>query len=160
MSKRYKSSIIEMQALPRQGGGMSFVPVRQPQGDMELIPPEAAPMRKAPQNQVTVTGTHLNRAWAFSVKTWQISAVVGLVAWLIGGKLLANHPLLSLGALAWLLTGFGLVWAGAYVLDALVSPEGAELLDTLLFWRFMAREQKERHERLRQSFMPPQKGKE
>ena len=149
MSKR-KSTIIELKpvsSLNEPNAPRTFVPVREDHIDREIIPAKAGQLRTVSRTQTTVTGSHLNRAWAFSVKTWQLSLIVGVAVWLTA-RILKGYPLLSLGAILWLVTGFGLVWAGAYILDTVVSPEGAELIDTLLFWRFMSKEQKERHRRM------------
>ena len=73
---------------------------------------------------------------------------MGVGVWLLA-RILKGYPLLSVGAILWLVAGFAIVWAAAYLLDTLISPEGAELLDVVLFWRYMGREQKERHSRMR-----------
>ena len=146
-----QSRIVELQPMTRQDGTTTYIPVRsgeEPTGG-ELTPYTDGILRPAaPRTQTTVTGTHLNRSFAFSVKTWQLSLIVGVAVWL-AARILGGHPLLSLSAILWLVSGFGLVWGGAYFLDTIVSPEGAELIDTLLFWRYMGREQRERHERMR-----------
>jgi energy-converting hydrogenase Eha subunit C len=110
--------------------------------ERDAMPPALRPDASPVAEQLA--GSYRDRAVGFSIRTWQLSLVVAVVAWLIGGKLLTDHPLLSLGALAWLITGFALVWAGAFVLDLAVSPSGVELLNVLLFWRYLSREQKER----------------
>ena len=150
-----KNTIIDMRpvsTLDDPHAPKTYIPVRTEEPTAgELAPREAGTLRPVtPRTQTAVTGTHLNRAFAFSVKTWQLSLIVGVAVWL-AARILGGHPLLSLTAILWLVSGFGLVWAGAYFLDTVVSPEGAELIDTLLFWRFMGREQRERHERLRKS---------
>jgi len=150
---KQRSVIIDMRpvsTLDDANAPKTFVPVRAEDTAGEIVPAEAGQLRPAPRTQTAVTGSHLNRAWAFSVKTWQLSLIVGVGVWL-AARILKGYPLLSLGAILWLVTGFGLVWAGAYILDTVVSPEGAELIDTLLFWRFMNREQKERHRRMREA---------
>ena len=150
MSKR-KNTIIELRpvsSLNDPNAPKTFVPVRaENTGAREIIPAEAGQLRPAPRTQTAVTGSHLNRAWAFSVKTWQLSLIVGAGVWL-AARVLKGYPLFSVWAILWLVSGFALVWAGAYVLDTVVSPEGAELIDTLLFWRFMSKEQRERHRRM------------
>ena len=68
---------------------------------------------------------------------------MALALWL-ASRILAGYPLLSLGAVLWLVTGFGLVWAGAFVLDLLLSPSGVALYHARRMWNHLDREQKER----------------
>ena len=144
--KAKRSDILEMQAVTTLDGRRSYIPVRDDAAgilaERDAMPPALRP--DASPVAENLTGGYKDRAIGFSIKTWQLSLVVAVVAWLIGGKLLTDHPLLSLGALAWLITGFALVWAGAFVLDLAVSPSGVELLNVLLFWRYLSREQRER----------------
>ena len=139
------SEIMDLQPVKRADGGVTYIPTRREHGALTEI--DARPLAAATQYQpITeeLAGSYKNRAIGFSIKTWQLSAVVGFVAWLVGGKLLMDHPLLSLGALAWLITGFGLVWAGAFVLDLFLSPSGVAWYSARRMWNHLDREQAER----------------
>ena len=113
--------------------------------EQEPLPPA---LRSDARTKSAVTGNHKDRAWAFSIRTAQLAAITGVAVWLVG-KMLIDYPLLSVVALLWLTTGFAAVWLGAFILDAVLSAEGIELIDTLLFWRFAHREQEERFARRR-----------
>lgn len=146
-----KSRILDLQPVERDGK-TTYLPVRDtPSSD--LLEGDAAPlMASYPQRQPrTVTelkGSYTDRAKAFSLKTWQVSIIAGLGLYLLG-RLTVGYPWLGVGAILTLLGGVAAVWFGAYLLDLLFSPEGAEIADIFLFWRYMAREQRERHERNR-----------
>lgn len=89
------------------------------------------------------TGTHTDRALAFSLRTFQLSAFAGVATWLVGSWGF-ELPLVSLAAFAVLSVGFCAVWLAAFVLDALASPEGVALYNARQFWRYLEREQRER----------------
>lgn len=158
MSKR-KSIIVDMRpvsSLDDPNAPKTFVPVRREEVAPEEMDAahlaEARNLRPpAPIATQVTTGDHVSRAWAFTIKTWQLAALAGFASWLILGHLATGHPLLSLGAVVWLITGVIVVWAGSFLLDWLSSPETANLFDVLLFWRYMSREQKERHRRMREA---------
>ena len=150
MSKR-KSTIIELKpvsSLDNPHGpntGKSLVPVRTPEPG-GIVEQEAGPLAAATQyTPITeqLAGDYTSRAVGFSIKTWQLSAVVGVAVWL-AARILGGHPLLSLASILWLVTGFGLVWAGAFVLDLLLSPSGVALYNARRMWNHLDREQAER----------------
>lgn len=96
--------------------------------------------------QSMVTGSYTDRARAFSIRTWQLSMVTGL-GLVVAAYALASSPLSFLAAAAWFFAGFLVVWTLAYLADVFVSAEGSQLAETLLLWRFLDKEQSERHRR-------------
>lgn len=124
---------------------------------------QAAPIRAYPvqnslelpqlhTNQVTVTGTHVDRAAAFNLRVACLSLTVGAGSALVG-VVGVGVPLFSLAALAWLVGGYMLTWLVAYLADAAISPEGAALFGAWRAWRWLDREQEHRHYlELRQNF--------
>ena len=131
----------------RAGNPIGYEVNRSDRGELiepgTVLPPT---LRSDTRTHSVVEGTHVDRAKAFSLRTWQLSLIVGVVLWLLG-KLMVGYPLLSVLAMAWLVIGFTAVWAGAFLLDMILSPEGVEMTDTILFWRHVNREQSERHKR-------------
>ena len=122
-----RDTIIDLQPVTKPDGRKTFYPVRADAGDLAEM--DAAPLAQAqglrppaPMATAVTEGDHVSRAWAFSIRTWQLAALVGFASWIILGKLATGHPLLSLGAVVWLITGVGVVWAGAFLLDWLSSP--------------------------------------
>jgi hypothetical protein len=96
--------------------------------------------------QSIVAGSYTDRARAFSIRTWQLSMVTGL-GLVVAAYALASSPLSFLAAAAWFFAGFLIVWTLAYLADVFVSAEGSQLAETLLLWRFLDKEQSERHRR-------------
>lgn len=125
--------------------------VRGQRNDAGPMLPQANGFRPM-QTSEMITGTPLNRAAAFNVKTLPIAVVFGVAFWVIGGGLMARYPLLSLSAIAFLIAGFVLVWFAAWLIDALMSPSGIALLDALHFHRYVDREQEARLEQMRKDF--------
>lgn len=93
-----------------------------------------------------VEGSYTDRAWSFSVATWQLSTVVGIAAWLLSAHLI-SYPLLSITGLLWVISGYLAVWFASYLIHVFVSPEGIELFHVAMMWRYLNREQKERLKR-------------
>jgi hypothetical protein len=79
--------------------------------------------------------SHVDRAKAFSIKTWQLSMVtlviLTLALWLIGA---AFVPALLTGLIAYLA-----VWLGAFVIDARNSPGGVARYHSEQQWREIRR---------------------
>jgi hypothetical protein len=94
-----------------------------------------------------VEGSYTDRAKGFSISTWQLSTVTGLVVWVVAG--LNGVSLLSLVGLAWLVAGYFAVWLVSYAMHVFVSPEGTELFRAAGEYRLLREEQKERHRRYR-----------
>ena len=101
-----------------------------------------------PATTAHVSGSYTDRAKGFSISTWQLSAVTGLVAWIMGG--VGGTALLSLAGLAWLVLGFFVVWLVAYAMHVFVSAEGTELFRAAGEYKLLREEQKERHRRYRE----------
>ena len=94
-----------------------------------------------------MVGSYTDRAKGFSISTWQLSTVTGLVVWVVAG--LNGVSLLSLVGLAWLVAGYFAVWLVSYAMHVFVSPEGTELFRAAGEYRLLREEQKERHRRYR-----------
>jgi hypothetical protein len=69
-------------------------------------------------------------------------AIVGVLGWQV--------PFASLATLLLALGGFSLVWLLAYVAHTLISPDGTMFAHTILAWRYLRAEQKERFKRYRE----------
>lgn len=104
------------------------------------IPPQ--PIRSTSH----LEGSYSDRARGFSIATWQMSSVTA-VSTVVLSQLAWGYPILSLTTLAWLVTGYLLVWFVSFTLHTVVSPEGADILNTVFMWRYLRREQNERHRR-------------
>jgi hypothetical protein len=138
--------------------GFDLVPVEGSNGRQlrvvrgEVVEPEYVqlPARAdvVPATTAHVEGSYTDRARGFSISTWQLSAVTGLVAWIVAG--LGGTALLSLAGLAWLVVGFFAVWLIAYALHIFVSAEGTELFRAAGEYKLLREEQKERHRRYRE----------
>jgi len=103
------------------------------------------PAERVVRSSSHVEGSWRDRAEGFSIATWQLSAVTGVlfvVAAAVFGPSLSFFTL----ALAFFF-GFSAAWLTAYLLHVWVSAEGAQLTETLLLWKFLFREQRHRHGR-------------
>ncbi len=112
------------------------------------VAPIMAPAPRVERLRNQTTGSHTDRAIGFSIATWQLSFVVGL-ALIVIVRFFTAFPLLSLVTATIFFAGFLIVWAGAFFLHVVFSAEGVELLDTIFLWRYLNREQAERHRRYR-----------
>lgn len=118
---------------------------------VEILPPLQHELQAA-QPVTTVqelTTSHQDRARAFNLVSIPLAATLGFVA-LLAAVGLAGVPLLSWAALLWLFTVFAFVWAVAWVVYVFVSPDGGTVLQIVLGYKLLAREQRERHARMRQ----------
>jgi hypothetical protein len=94
-----------------------------------------------------VEGSYQDRARAFSHVTLNLSLVTGaglVVAAMVLGDT-TSFALLT----GYFFTGFCLVWLLSFILHTFVSAEGVEVIETLLYWQFIKREQSERFRRSR-----------
>ncbi len=108
--------------------------------------------RELPQAPTTVLMPHAgyeDRAKGFGLATAPLAGVAGLVAALVG-MLGWQVPFASLVTLLLALGGFSLVWLIAYVAHTLISPDGTMFAHTILAWRYLRAEQKERFKRYRE----------
>ena len=134
----------DIELVARPGG---YDVVRQP---APIVGPESweMPARAVPPStSAHVEGSYTDRAKGFSISTWQLSAITGLVAWIMGG--VGGTALLSLAGLAWLVVGFFVVWLVAYAMHVFVSAEGTEFFRAAGEYRLLREEQKERHRRMK-----------
>ena len=113
-------------------------------------PHSSYPSQPIPAQPVRSTshleGNYSDRARSFSIATWQMSSVTA-VSTVVLSQLAWGYPILSLTTLAWLVTGYLLVWLASFTLHTLVSPEGVDVLNAVFMWRYLKREQTERHRR-------------
>ena len=122
-----------------------------PDEQEEIIHVEAQqlPVRPAATSRASaiLEGSYQDRARAFSHVTLNLSLVTGaglVVAAMVLGDT-TSFALLT----GYFFTGFCIVWAGSFILHTFVSAEGVEVIETLLYWRFIGREQEERHRQMR-----------
>jgi len=122
----------------------NFVPaLREPERPrIEILPAEPI------QFDVTQSATqHLelrtsatDRAKGFSVVTGQLSGMLGILA-VIAAVAGWGHPLASLFTLGAFFSAYCLTWCAAWVIYNLFSVEGVSLIESLLKWKFLFREQ-------------------
>jgi hypothetical protein len=103
----------------------------------------------APQTVLLPQANYTDRSRGFTIATGPLAAATGFVVLLIGITAF-GVPILSVAALLLALAGFTVAWLIAYVAHTLVSPDGTMFAHTLLAWRFLRAEQKERHRRYRE----------
>lgn len=103
----------------------------------------------APQTVLLPTANYTDRSRGFTIATGPLAAATGFVVLLIG---IAGFgvPVLSVAALLLALAGFTVAWLIAYIAHTLISPDGTMFAHTVLAWRFLREEQKERHRRYRE----------
>lgn len=107
--------------------------------DMTVLPPAAT-------TNVELRASYVDRAKGFQIASVPLAAAVGAGS-LIIGIVGAGVPLFSVAALAWLWGGFLATWLIAWAIHNVVSPDGISLIHTILGWRYLRREQIERHKR-------------
>ena len=143
-----KSKIIEMKRITTSDGGTTYIPVRAPEpepGALAALDSQQMAQMQARQ-QPTIErlgGSYKDRAIGFSIKTWQVALLFGIIAWLLA-RIGAGWPLFSIKALLVLAFAAGAVWFAAFALDAMLSPAGVAWYNSRRFWNYMDREQKER----------------
>ncbi len=149
MKSKYKSAIVTLKPVTMADGRTTYIPVRQNEerDATDLTPIDAMQMaqRQMSAQPVTekLTGGYKDRAIGFSIKTWQVSLLFGVIAWLLA-RVGAGVPLFSVRALLVLALGAGVVWFAAFALDLLLSPAGVAWYKARRFWNYMDREQIER----------------
>jgi len=146
MKTKYKrNAITNVKPVSTLDGRTTYKPVRRQQTEI-LTPDEVQLPAQAVTEQII--GTPVDRAWAFNIRTASLAIVIGLAMWIIGGGVIAHFPLFSLAAIAFLVIGFVAVWLVAFLVDARHSPAGLALYNSREYWRFLKREQDERHRRM------------
>ena len=147
-----KSRIIDMRPvtnLDDPNAPKTYIPVRAEDtgfGDLVTLKDSQAFIERqsvAQPVQERLLGDYKSRAVGFSIKTWQVALLFGVIAWLLA-RVGAGVPLFSMRALLILALGAGLVWLAAFALDLLLSPAGVAWYNARRFWNHMDREQKER----------------
>jgi hypothetical protein len=93
----------------------------------------------------TVEGSYEDRARGFSHATFNLSWVTG-VLFVIAAIAIKDSITFGLVTM-WFFTGFCAVWLIAFFLHTFISAEGAEFIEVVMYWRFINREQDERHRR-------------
>ena len=115
---------------------------------VEVLPPatmpEAPSVQALSRAQTVVTGSHQDRARAFSHVTGRLALAMGILS-VIVGVVGFGVPVLSLAVLAWFGSAYTAVWFAAFVINAFVSAEGAAWLHVWSAWRWLGREQQHRH---------------
>lgn len=123
----------------------TFVPALPEPRKVEIV--EGEPVLPVPPEPVQLRTGYRDRAEGFTVATMPLAVVVGFVVALVG-VIGWSVPIASLVTLLLALAGFALVWLLAYLAHVLISPDGALFAHTILTWRFLKAEQRERHARL------------
>lgn len=90
--------------------------------------------------------TYTDRAKGFQLATLPISAAFGVGA-LIVAIVGYSVPIISIGALAVFWLAFLAWWLIGWGIHHIASPDGIALVQALLMYRFVRREQIERHKR-------------
>lgn len=127
--------------------GPNFVPaLREHSTRVEIV--EAAPSQlpAPPQTVLLPTANYTDRAKGFGLSTAPLATATGFVVLLIGITAF-GVPALSVAALLLALAGFTAAWLAAYIAHTLISPDGTAFFHTILAWRYLRSEQKERHAR-------------
>lgn len=108
----------------------------------EVLPP-------ASTSHVDLHTTYSDRAKGFQLATLPVSVGFGVGALIVA---IAGYgvPVLSITALAVFWLAFLAWWLVGWAIHHLISPDGAALIHALLGWRYLYREQAERHRRYRQ----------
>ena len=91
-----------------------------------------------------VSGSHQDRARAFSHKTGRLALAMGGMAAIVG-VVGFGVPVFSVSVLGWFGTVYAVIWLAAYWLDAYNSAEGANREHVKQGWKFLHREQRHRH---------------
>lgn len=125
-----------------------FVPaLREPPA--QVIEVEVAKeLPAAPSTVLMPTANYRDRATGFGIATLPLAGTVGFVVALVA-IVGWSVPVASLVTLLVALGGFALTWLVSYFLYVFVSPDGSLFLHTVLMWRYLNLEAKERRARYR-----------
>lgn len=122
-------------------------PYIEPRTRIEILPPDdAAPIVPLAQTSVELHTTYVDRAKGFQVATLPISIAFGIGA-LVVAVVGYRVPVLSLGALAVFWLAFLAWWLVGWAIHTVASPDGIALVQALLMYRYVRKEQVERHKR-------------
>jgi len=111
---------------------------------MEIVP--ASQLPPVPISPPMPHSSHADRSRGFVLVTAPLAAATGFIVLLIGITAF-GIPILSVAALLLALAGFALTWLAAFALHVWVSPDGALFLYTILVFRLLFLEAKERRKR-------------
>jgi hypothetical protein len=130
--------------------GSNFV-APAPKTRVEIIPIEdALPMLPTAQTSVELHTTYTDRAKGFQLATLPISIAFGIGA-LVVAVVGYSVPVISIGALAVFWLAFLTWWLIGWAIHHVASPDGIALVQALLMYRYVRREQAERHQRYREA---------
>ena len=118
----------------------------------EMTEHEAAALAHVKSNAVQrseVVGDYRDRAEGFQLATVPIALSFGLGVLLVS-VVGFSTPLFSVAALTVFWISFLLWWLGAYAIHMIFSPDGTAFIGAVRGWRYIEREQKERHRRMRE----------
>jgi predicted exporter len=125
-----------------------FVPaLREPRPRVEIVE-IAKDLPAAPSTVLMPTANYSDRARGYSIATLPLAATVGFVVALVA-IVGFSVPVASLVTLLVALGGFAFTWLVSYILYVFVSPDGSLFLHTVLTWRYLYLEAKERRARYR-----------
>ena len=124
--------------------GSHFVPaLREPERPrIEILPAEPIQfdVTQSATQHLELKTSSVDRAKGFSLVTGQLSAVLGIIA-VIAAVVGWGHPLFTLGTLATFVSAYCVTWVGAWFIYNVFSVEGVSLIESLLKWKFLFREQ-------------------
>lgn len=114
---------------------------------VEIMPPEhVAPMLPTAHTSVELHTTYRDRSIGFQLATLPISIAFGVGA-LVVAVVGYSVPVISIGALAVFWLAFLAWWLIGWAIHNIASPDGIALVQALLMYRYVRREQQERHSR-------------
>jgi len=121
-----------------------------PRTRVEIVPiAEPLPMLPTAQTSVELRTTYRDRSIGFQLATLPISVAFGAGA-LIIAIVGYSVPVISIGALAVFWLAFLAWWLIGWAIHHIASPDGIALVQALLMYRYVRREQAERHQRYRE----------
>ena len=108
--------------------------------------PDASSLPDGPTKyDVRYTTSRRDAAIGFSIKTWQLGLAACFA--LFGLRLAIGAPVTIASASVLLFFGFAGAWLIAFVVDAILSPDGIALYHSAAGWRYLRREQQHRHDK-------------
>lgn len=135
MSEQYKPRNNFVAALP------------EPRPRVEIMPPlDVPPMLPTAQTSVELHTTYTDRAKGFQLVTLPIAVAFGVGA-LVVAVVGWSVPVISLGALAVFWLAFLAWWLLGWAIHHIASPDGIALVQSLLMYRYIRHEQRERLKR-------------
>jgi hypothetical protein len=125
----------------------NFVPPGQQPPRVEILPPvDLPPMLPVAQTSVELRTNYVDRSKGFQIATLPISIAFGLGS-LVVAIVGFSVPIFSLAALAVFWLAFLGWWIAGWLIHHVISVEGIAFLHTVLMWRYIYLEGKERRKR-------------